>query len=113
MVRFPGENHELSRSGSPWHRVERLQHIVGWFDASPDSLPEQMASSSSAICPAASSALPHRKPGYAEGAYGRRRPGGRAQQLSLTDVEPRREVTLRIWKHGAIAAPSRMNWASH
>ena len=32
MVRFPGESHELSRSGRPWHRVERLQHIVGWFD---------------------------------------------------------------------------------
>jgi dipeptidyl aminopeptidase/acylaminoacyl peptidase len=32
MVRFPGENHELSRSGKPWHRVERLQHIVNWFD---------------------------------------------------------------------------------
>ena len=32
MVRFPNENHELSRGGKPWHRVERLQHIVGWFD---------------------------------------------------------------------------------
>ena len=32
MVRFPGESHELSRSGSPKHRVERLQHIVGWMD---------------------------------------------------------------------------------
>lgn len=32
MVRFPGESHELSRSGLPWHRIERLQHIVGWFD---------------------------------------------------------------------------------
>jgi dipeptidyl aminopeptidase/acylaminoacyl peptidase len=32
MVRFPGETHELSRSGAPRHRVERLQHIVGWFD---------------------------------------------------------------------------------
>jgi dipeptidyl aminopeptidase/acylaminoacyl peptidase len=32
MVRFPGESHELSRSGMPRHRVERLQHIVGWFD---------------------------------------------------------------------------------
>jgi dipeptidyl aminopeptidase/acylaminoacyl peptidase len=32
MVRFPGESHELSRSGQPWHRIERLQHIVGWFD---------------------------------------------------------------------------------
>lgn len=32
MVRFPGESHELSRSGQPWHRIERLQHIVGWFE---------------------------------------------------------------------------------
>ncbi len=32
MVRFPGESHELSRSGQPWHRVERLRHIVAWMD---------------------------------------------------------------------------------
>jgi dipeptidyl aminopeptidase/acylaminoacyl peptidase len=32
MVRFPGESHELSRSGNPKHRIERLEHIVGWFD---------------------------------------------------------------------------------
>ncbi len=32
MVRFPNESHELSRSGQPWHRIERLGHIVGWFD---------------------------------------------------------------------------------
>ena len=32
MVRFPEESHELSRSGKPWHRVERLRHIVAWFD---------------------------------------------------------------------------------
>ncbi|MBA3886936.1 MAG: S9 family peptidase [Acidobacteria bacterium] len=32
MVRFPNEHHDLSRSGKPWHRVERLQHIVWWFD---------------------------------------------------------------------------------
>ena len=32
MVRFPRESHELSRSGEPKHRVERLQHIVGWMD---------------------------------------------------------------------------------
>jgi dipeptidyl aminopeptidase/acylaminoacyl peptidase len=32
MVRFPEESHELSRSGKPWHRIERLQHLVGWFD---------------------------------------------------------------------------------
>jgi dipeptidyl aminopeptidase/acylaminoacyl peptidase len=32
MVQFPGETHELSRSGKPTHRVERLRHIVAWFD---------------------------------------------------------------------------------
>lgn len=32
MVRFPNEGHDLSRTGQPWHRIERLQHIVGWFD---------------------------------------------------------------------------------
>src|SRR5882757_7715764 len=32
MVKFPNETHELSRGGQPWHRVERLQHLVGWFD---------------------------------------------------------------------------------
>jgi dipeptidyl aminopeptidase/acylaminoacyl peptidase len=32
MVRFPNESHELSRSGQPWHRVERLENIMGWFE---------------------------------------------------------------------------------
>ncbi len=32
MVRFPRESHELSRSGEPWHRVERLENIVNWMD---------------------------------------------------------------------------------
>ncbi len=32
MVRFPRETHELSRSGEPWHRVERLENILNWFD---------------------------------------------------------------------------------
>jgi len=32
FVRFPGEPHGLSRTGKPKHRVERLQHIVRWFD---------------------------------------------------------------------------------
>ena len=31
FVRFPNENHELSRSGQPRHRVERLQWIVNWM----------------------------------------------------------------------------------
>ncbi len=32
MRLFPGENHELSRSGKPQHRVERLAAIMEWFD---------------------------------------------------------------------------------
>jgi dipeptidyl aminopeptidase/acylaminoacyl peptidase len=32
IVMFPRETHELSRSGEPWHRIERLENIVGWFD---------------------------------------------------------------------------------
>ncbi len=32
FVRFAGENHELSRSGKPWNRRERLRHILRWFD---------------------------------------------------------------------------------
>jgi dipeptidyl aminopeptidase/acylaminoacyl peptidase len=32
MVVFPRETHELSRSGEPWHRIERLDHIIAWFD---------------------------------------------------------------------------------
>lgn len=31
FVRFPNENHELSRSGQPRHRTERLNHILDWF----------------------------------------------------------------------------------
>lgn len=32
FVRFPDESHNLSRSGKPAHRVERLERICGWFD---------------------------------------------------------------------------------
>ena len=32
MVIFHGENHELSRSGKPLHRIRRLQEITDWFD---------------------------------------------------------------------------------
>jgi dipeptidyl aminopeptidase/acylaminoacyl peptidase len=31
LVRFPGEGHELSRSGSPRHRVMRAEIILDWF----------------------------------------------------------------------------------
>ena len=32
MVRFPAESHELSRAGSPVHRVTRFETILDWFD---------------------------------------------------------------------------------
>ena len=32
LVRYPGEGHELSRSGQPNRRLDRLQRIVDWFD---------------------------------------------------------------------------------
>ncbi len=32
LARFPDESHDLSRSGQPRHRVERLERILGWFD---------------------------------------------------------------------------------
>ncbi|MDK8182255.1 S9 family peptidase [Paenibacillus sp. UMB4589-SE434] len=32
FIRFPSSNHELSRGGNPGLRVQRLNHIVRWFD---------------------------------------------------------------------------------
>ncbi|WP_010478589.1 S9 family peptidase [Thermococcus zilligii] len=32
LALFPGENHELSRSGKPKHRVRRLELIAGWME---------------------------------------------------------------------------------
>ena len=31
FVRFPDENHEMSRSGKPRHRLERFRYILDWF----------------------------------------------------------------------------------
>jgi dipeptidyl aminopeptidase/acylaminoacyl peptidase len=31
MLRFPSESHELSRSGSPLHRVQRFEAVLEWF----------------------------------------------------------------------------------
>ncbi len=32
LIRWPREGHELSRSGEPKHRVERIQAIIEWFN---------------------------------------------------------------------------------
>jgi dipeptidyl aminopeptidase/acylaminoacyl peptidase len=31
LIRFPGEGHELTRSGSPVHRLQRLEILLEWF----------------------------------------------------------------------------------
>ena len=31
FIRFPGEGHELTRSGSPVHRLQRLEILLEWF----------------------------------------------------------------------------------
>ena len=35
FVRFPDEGHELSRSGRPDRRLQRLEHIIDWFESHP------------------------------------------------------------------------------
>ena len=43
LLRFPGETHELSRSGKPKHRVERFEAILEWHDRFlwPDRAPQE------------------------------------------------------------------------
>jgi protocatechuate 3,4-dioxygenase beta subunit len=43
------------------------------------------------------------KIGYAQGASGRRRPGGATQAVVLTAGQPSANVSVRVWKNGAIA----------
>jgi acylaminoacyl-peptidase len=33
FVRIPGEDHNLSRTGTPSRRQARLHHMIGWFDS--------------------------------------------------------------------------------
>ncbi len=40
FIRFPGEGHELSRSGRPDRRVQRLEAILDWFASHPERLPQ-------------------------------------------------------------------------
>ena len=45
LVRFPGESHELSRSGSPVHRVQRFEVLLDWFDRHLQRQPERLSAS--------------------------------------------------------------------
>lgn len=40
MLIFPGENHELSRSGQPRHRRQRFDAIIDWWDVHLGARPE-------------------------------------------------------------------------
>jgi dipeptidyl aminopeptidase/acylaminoacyl peptidase len=31
LLLFPGEGHELTRSGRPQHRLVRFEHVLGWW----------------------------------------------------------------------------------
>jgi dipeptidyl aminopeptidase/acylaminoacyl peptidase len=31
LLIFPGEDHELSRSGRPLHRLQRFEHVLRWW----------------------------------------------------------------------------------
>jgi dipeptidyl aminopeptidase/acylaminoacyl peptidase len=46
FVRFPGESHELTRSGSPVHRVMRYEILLDWFARylSPEAAPVEAVS---------------------------------------------------------------------
>jgi len=63
MVRFPNESHELSRSGQPWHRIERLENIVGWFDHWLIGVPKsEYEVASQEEVPIRSNAVPRKQP---------------------------------------------------
>jgi dipeptidyl aminopeptidase/acylaminoacyl peptidase len=32
LIRFPDENHGIASKGKPKHRLERLHHLIGWFE---------------------------------------------------------------------------------
>ena len=31
LLVFPGEDHELTRSGTPWHRRQRFEAVLDWW----------------------------------------------------------------------------------
>src|SRR5262249_24312181 len=43
------------------------------------------------------------KPGYADGAYGRRAPGGTPRSVELGDGQRIGDVTIPMWRHAAIS----------
>ena len=53
LVRFPGESHELTRSGNPAHRVMRFELVLEWFDRYPaSSAVDRTSRHQRAACPA-------------------------------------------------------------
>ena len=52
--------------------------------------------------PAGTHTLTAAKSGYIDGAFGMRRPGGPTLPIVLADAERRGDLTIWLWKHGAI-----------
>jgi dipeptidyl aminopeptidase/acylaminoacyl peptidase len=59
LLLFPGEGHELSRSGRPKHRLARLEHVLRWWAR---WLPTQQNSAAVAQLPAGTAGTPDAAP---------------------------------------------------
>ena len=90
MVRFPGENHELSRSGTPSRRMQRLGLYRRWFgrfllgESAPE-FDEPFERATTSARPRARSAA----------VAGRRRTAGRSRGRRPSTVKPRRGAGTR------------------
>src|SRR5487761_1669743 len=70
LVRFPEESHDLSRSGRPDRRVERLRRISGWYErflgtAATDRISEEAATQVLPVPDFATRELPTEHPAVA------------------------------------------------
>src|SRR5258707_9965959 len=67
LIRFPDESHDLSRSGRPDRRVERLNRIAGWYErflgtAATDRVAEEAATQVLPVPDFATRELPTEQP---------------------------------------------------
>jgi dipeptidyl aminopeptidase/acylaminoacyl peptidase len=63
LVRFPEESHDLSRSGRPDRRVERLRRIAGWFARFLGTAPsERVSEAATQLLPVARTETPIEEP---------------------------------------------------
>jgi hypothetical protein len=80
-----------------------LPRPAGWVHAAPGVLTTSDGRFVFRDLPAGNYGITATRQGYADGAHGRRRPGGATQQLELDDGERIADVVIHVWKHGAIS----------